>query len=196
MPKLPVLDRIARATNVSINWLVTGEGAMRGPEGPREVVLQPIASREAAQVLRGQATQYRAIPILQARAAAGQPADITPEILEGDVAVIFRQWGDETSFCFRIRGDSMEPKFHDGDIIGVQRWRRSPVELVNKYVALWLEEPPEHRGLTVKLLQRFPDGTYIGTPLNPARHNPPVPLGKAFDGVQLFKVAWWWGRQE
>jgi len=136
---------------------------------------------------------YLPLPLLKDEIAAGPPREIRDEDVEESPALIYASWcpDPEDMVCVRVRGDSMEPTLHDGDIVAVNHAARDPRRLKGKVVALRWEG-----GATVKRLIKVKTGEYCGRPDNPASDEYVHVFPEELDRVLIGKVEWWWGRQK
>lgn len=156
----------------------------------RAVELTVVGSQHAAKALAGGAADLHvAVPLLSDAVAAGSPRSINYGDVERHI-VVPRDWARrQPSYCLRIKGDSMEPRFHDGDIVGVSLWKGDPRELLGQIVAVWLADD----GVTVKKLSS--DGPLLV--LNAMNQNskdyPKVIPPKVAERSQWWRVDWWGG---
>lgn len=98
--KLPVIEAIAKALNVSPGWLT-------GKENSMETISQPPSTKGVTINVLG-------------RVAAGIPIDAIEYII--DTEEISQDMAARGSyFGLQIKGDSMEPKISDGDIVIVRQ---------------------------------------------------------------------------
>ena len=95
-PRVDDLEKIARALNVSVLWLATGEGPMVA-DLPPHLTRVPVISYVQA----GSWTEA-----VDSFPTGNGLETVTTDLDLGDYA-----------FALRIKGDSMEPEFHEGDII-------------------------------------------------------------------------------
>lgn len=186
--KIParLLFRFSERFGVSVDWLSTGVGSPQGSfdRSPSEV--EVVVPEEVGKGLR---EWYRAVPVLADRVAAGPPRLITEEDFVGHVLIEAR-WAKAGSLVLRVRGESMLPQFREGDLIGVSPWKDDLRLLKRKFVVAWLPD----EGMTLKRLDV--DGTHlILEPLNPAYANTYIDLREA-GRVSLWRVDWWFGRQQ
>ena len=129
-----------------------------------------------------------AIPLLTDAAAAGSPREISDADIEG-YALAYYSWcpQPENFTCVRVRGDSMTPVLHDGAIVAIDHSQRDPALLNQRMVAARHEG-----GVTIKWLERLPDGALRLAPEN--KSHPAVTLPRTSDNPILGLVSWWWNR--
>lgn len=108
--------RYARAFGVSVEWIMTGRGG--------STATPQIASRLAA-ALRPSPTA----PLL-GLVGAGTPIEA---IESGDPDRVDVPAGFDNALAFRVRGDSCEPVFDDGDIVVVRDGKPGEGEFVGRY---------------------------------------------------------------
>ena len=111
--------------------------------------------------------EYVSVPLLSDAAAAGSPAEIHEDDVEGR-CVIYRgalRNPDHTT-CVWVRGDSMEPILPNGSIVAVNHVRTDIADLDGKVVAAYHEE-----GVTIKRLM-LADQAIILMPENRSGHTP------------------------
>lgn len=136
VPKQPRLDKISKALNVSIPWLM-------GADVPME--------------LRSPKSKGVKIPVL-GRVVAGIPIDAVEEILDyEEISEEMARNGEH--FALQIKGDSMEPKFSEGDVVII---RKQPTVEDNE-IAIVLVNGND---ATIKKIKRF-DGGITLIPTNP-----------------------------
>lgn len=111
----------------------------------------------AAQLLEDEKPQAVKIPVL-GRVAAGIPVEAVQEVLEYE-EITPELSGQGEFFALRVRGDSMEPKFSEGDIVIVKK--QSDVE--SGEIAIVLVNDSD---ATIKKLQKFDGGINL-IPSNP-----------------------------
>lgn len=96
-PKLPVLHSIANALNVNPSWLVCKSDTIAPQKLPSGVIINVLG-----------------------RVAAGIPIDAIEEII--DTEEISKEMAATGEFFgLQIKGNSMEPKFSNGDVVIVRK---------------------------------------------------------------------------
>lgn len=135
------LYRIAKALNVSPAWLMGYDVPMEWDDSPSQSTT--TTSRKGVK-----------IPVL-GYVVAGVPIEAVEDILGyEEISVDLARTGD--FFCLRIKGDSMEPTFAEGDIIVV---RQQP-DVESNEIAVVLVNGDEG---TVKRIKKSDNGiTLIG----------------------------------
>ena len=182
-----LLFRFSESLGVSIDWLCTGAGSPKQgtfDRPPAEVGV--VVPEEAGRELR---EWYRAVPVLADRVAAGPPRLIAEGDFVGHVLIEAR-WAKAGSLSLRVRGDSMIPQFREGDLIGVSPWKDDPRLLRRKFVVAWLPDD----GMTLKRLNLGQTHLVLES-LNPAYANIYIDLREA-GMISLWRVDWWFGRQQ
>ena len=126
-PSFDVISKICANANISADWLLTGEGAMLKPttQEPR-VTAQPNTPTardrlpEAFRCLDPQHSTHELIPLVSQKVVAGfGNADFA--ITESDVKeyYVIPKWRRQhVDFMIEVTGDSMQPKYNAGDIVG------------------------------------------------------------------------------
>lgn len=101
--KMDTAVRIANCLNVDFNWLSSGIGEMNK---------KPVISNIEENIETNLSTRRR-IPIVSwVHAGSADFADENPdEYVDGDECIV------QEAFGLRVKGDSMEPLFHNGDLI-------------------------------------------------------------------------------
>lgn len=191
------LERIGADPPLVLDALLDLPNTRRGTasplsaQGPLRVadlrIVTPTAWSERLRALEG-LDHYVPLPVLKDAAAAGAPR----EIAEADVdsyALIYYSWcpNPQNFTCVRIRGDSMIPILHDGALVAIDHTQRDPLMLHQKMVAARAED-----GVTIKWLERDPDGTLRLVPEN--KHHSALTLPRTPDNPIIGLVAWWWNR--
>lgn len=150
---------IARAGGVTLDWLATGEG----PKHPTDFV---------------SSADHVFIPLYDVEAAAGQGAFVNGEPTEQSLA-FRRDWlarrigvAEKHLALLSVRGDSMEPTLHDGDVIMVNR---ADVQISEGIFVFLLDG-----WLMVKRLQARADGVWMVSE-NPKYGESQLPDFKDFD---------------
>lgn len=111
VPSSTYLMRIAKATGVRPEWLLTGEGEIYPP--PRE--RGKIFSLQKETILKK--VPVVDIPLLSSVPAGRTTAIFHPEHVERYVTV--DNINDPNAFALIVKGASMSPKIEDGDIVVV-----------------------------------------------------------------------------
>lgn len=132
-PNPETLGKLAEVLNVSVDYLVRNDVP---PERPG----------------------YIRIPVL-GRVAAGIPIDAIEEVIDWE-DISAESAGDGEYFGLQIKGQSMEPKISDGDVVIV---RRQP-DVDNGDIAVVLVNGND---ATVKKIKKSPQGVVL-IPSNPA----------------------------
>ncbi|RCK72251.1 MAG: LexA repressor [Ignavibacteriae bacterium] len=111
VPDSIYLMKIAKATNVRPEWLLTGEGEMYAypPEKGKIISLQKETILRKVPIVD--------IPVLSSVPAGRTTAIFHPEYIERYVAV--DNINDPNAFALIVKGTSMSPKIEDGDIVVV-----------------------------------------------------------------------------
>ena len=129
------------------------------------------------------------IPLLRDAAAAGSPREISEADVEGYALIQYPWCPNPAAFtCVRVHGDSMTPILHDGALVAIDHSQRDPLALHQKMVAARVNS-----GVTIKWLDRLPDGTLLLVSEN--KSYAPIPLPRTSDNPIIGLVAWWWNRQ-
>jgi repressor LexA len=100
--------RIARATNVQPNWLLTGEGEMYPPPSrPQNVypLNAPVRRR----------TPLVDLPLISAVPAGKVATMFHPDYV--DTYVTVDDVKDPQAFALKVKGNSMSPRIEDGDVV-------------------------------------------------------------------------------
>lgn len=152
MPGADKLVLIARANQITIEWLATGEGPMR--RGHHHVGEELVGD-------------YVAIPLYEVRAAAGAGALVEHENVV-DVLHFKESWvrqelraSPSDLYLIHVDGESMEPTLRPGDVILVDRRDTGPAR--DGIYVLRMDG-----ALLVKRLQRLPGGNLKVSSDNPA----------------------------
>jgi transcriptional regulator with XRE-family HTH domain len=154
-PSTTLLALIEYRYKISKEWLMTGKGSIQAPgeeAGITSPELKIITPKEAKEHLKksDRLDNFIPVPLLSDNAAAGQPAYINENDIEG-YAIIYRSWvkDEKLHTAIRIRGDSMSPVLEQGFIVGLDHSQRDPKKLQGKMVAARCEEgrrpQPHHR---------------------------------------------------
>lgn len=111
VPDSNYLMRIAKATGVRPEWLLTGEGEIYSPPAERSKII----SLQKETILRK--VPIVDIPLLSSVPAGKTTAIFHPEYVERYVTV--DNINDPNAFALIVKGASMSPKIEDGDIVVV-----------------------------------------------------------------------------
>ncbi|MGH9804500.1 MAG: S24 family peptidase [Candidatus Acidiferrales bacterium] len=182
------LLRIGAEANLVLEALLDGRTGGPGPLAAGELrVVAPADLSERLRALEG-LDHYAAVPLLRDAAAAGAARAISESDIEGYVLVPYGWCPDAQNFsCLRVRGDSMTPILNDGAIVGIDRTQRDPAMLQQQMVAARYEE-----GVTIKWLERQPDGALLLVPENKSYAT--LLLPRAAANPIIGAVSWYWNR--
>ena len=184
MPSLEVLERIGRAFDVDLDWLLTGRpgGRFEATDLPQPVVR--FSSRMEKDPNGFNTIDYRAVPLLTDPVAAGAPL-ISSDLVEEWAWIHTSQVGRRQGLvAIRIDGDSMSPLIRHADIIAIDREDVTPPGIF----AVRADE-----GVTVKRVKMISDGLLL-IPENRAYEERflEIPRGQALSGIILGRAVWQW----
>lgn len=182
------LLRIGAESHLVLEALLSGRPSGQSPFPAGELrVVVPADWSERLRALEG-LDHYAPVPLLRDAAAAGPPRAISEADIEGYALVHYGWCPDPASFsCLRVRGDSMVPILHDGAIVGVDHSQNDAAMLHQRMVAARYED-----GVTVKWLERQPDGGLLLVPEN--KVHPTVVLPRSAHNPIIGMVSWYWNR--
>lgn len=102
------ITKIAKATNVHPNWLLTGEGEMYAPPSrPQNVYPLQSAIRRKVHLVD--------LPLISAVPAGKVSTMFHPDYVDNYVTV--DDVKDPQAFALKVKGSSMSPRIEDGDIV-------------------------------------------------------------------------------
>jgi repressor LexA len=102
------ITKIARATNVTPSWLLTGEGEMYGTKNrPENVYPLNAAARRNIHLVD--------LPLISSVPAGKVATLFHPDYVDDYVTV--DDIKDPQAFALRVKGQSMSPRVEDGDIV-------------------------------------------------------------------------------
>ena len=165
------VNDIARALNVSPEWLEGKTGALRDPE-----MLWAAPQVSVGGLVEIAGMEFARIPVFDIRFAAGAGAengDETPIAWHTIGISVLRTWTDapvSQIAVFQADGDSMEPRIHKGDWVLVDRRR---TRLTNPGIYALLHEGD---GLLKRASQHLETGAVTLVSDNPAY--PPMTIKK------------------
>jgi phage repressor protein C with HTH and peptisase S24 domain len=146
-----------------------GSGARQ--EIPRKSKVVPIPVLQATVGTHGgQGDRHGNLSYIPAREVLGAPVEWCPN--PGYTSLL------------RVRGHSMEPLIHDGDIAAVDSWQTDRAQLDGKIVIVTNEE----KGLCVSRLRRYPKFDVLESE---NRDYQAVVLGKSSGWRIVARVLWW-----
>ena len=152
-----------------IDLAAAGSGAKR--ELPRKTRVVPIPVLQAVVGTHGgQGDRHGNLNYIPAREILGAPAEWCPN--PGYTSLL------------RVRGSSMEPLIHDGDIAAVDSSQTDRADLDGKVVIVTSEE----KGLCVSRLRRYPKFDVLESE---NREYKSVVLGKSSGWRIVARVLWW-----
>jgi SOS-response transcriptional repressor LexA/DNA-binding XRE family transcriptional regulator len=197
-PSLPLLALIEYRYNVKKEWLLKGKGELENAvvlENTDKLSIPELKIITLDEVKEkfnksDRLEDFVPVPLLSDKAAAGQPAYINENDIEG-YAIIYRAWvkNEKMHTAVRIKGDSMGPMIMDGYIVGIDHSQKDPASLDNKIVAAKIDN-----GITIKY---FSNDKHCWMLYSSNRHYPPIHIRKEDGPCPIIgKIAWWWGTQE
>lgn len=160
LPQADELLRIARALNVSTDYLLTGHDppCRIAPDELPQPELHFADSLPADVHDRLRRDDYLAVPLVEDRVAAGAPAEVR-DAIEGWAIVYRPLLGKRRDLvAIRVRGDSMTPVLPDGCVVIVDRRDKRLVRGAAYVVRV-------DSAVTVKYLEREP-GALVLIPEN------------------------------
>ena len=162
------------------------------PERAIQKLPAPHLDYVGAGIQRREAEQEKIVAIPLRKAVAGNHGQVGDKRLSLDRITATKVMGAPTEWCpnpgytslLRVRGHSMEPLLHDGDIMAVDSFQTDMHELDGKVVVVANEE----KGLCVSRFRR-----YLGMDIleSENREYEPVILGKDIGWRILGRVLWW-----
>jgi repressor LexA len=108
VPDGAALMKLARATNVQPNWLLTGDGEMYPPPSRPENVF-PLTSAVRRKV------HLVDLPLVSAVPAGKVSTMFHPDYV--DTYVTVDDVKDPQAFALKVKGNSMAPRIEDGDVV-------------------------------------------------------------------------------
>lgn len=129
------LLQAARALNVTEDWLATGVGPMHPSEAPVDPVkgLRP-GSFMRVDVAEPDDPKLTIIPKVRLRLTAGLSGfEVEPEPYDGSSTTVPTAWIERNGYsrdkliAIRVRGESMEPTFYEGDLVVINTADTQPV---------------------------------------------------------------------
>lgn len=200
IPDAPHLLQLARAFDVSVEWLLTGKEPPTAPE-PQVITFEAGDARVREEFARHEdADRFIPIRVLEDAVAMGPGRKVSAGKTAGyalihEVALpkVARKQkrSDEQIVCLWARGESMEPTIQDGSLVAVDL-RKKTVRPGKIYLV--------HEGddaVTIKRVQWSRGGHLVVTADNPATEGYPLVLaGEEADNAICGKIVWWWSKQE
>lgn len=108
VPDGVTITRIAKATNVQANWLLTGEAEMyAAPPRPENVYTLPSTLRRKTKLVD--------LPLISAVPAGKVATMFHPDYVDDYVTV--DDVKDPGAFALKVKGSSMSPRIEDGDVV-------------------------------------------------------------------------------
>ena len=108
VPDGVAITKIAKATNVQPNWLLTGEGEMYAvPSRPENVYPLPGSLRRGVNLVD--------LPLISSVPAGKVATIFHPDYVDNYVTV--DDIKDPGAFALRVKGNSMAPRIEDGDVV-------------------------------------------------------------------------------
>ncbi|RWE55165.1 MAG: helix-turn-helix domain-containing protein [Mesorhizobium sp.] len=179
MPGLDNLLVIAKAANVTLDWLATGEGPMRASKEPLFVTVQE----------GGMPLGFVAVPKLEIRPSAGAGTLALHDDGEPDIVAFREDWlrriGISPKFARLMvaQGDSMRETINDGDLMIVDISIR---EFIDEAIYVLV-----YGGLVrLKRLQMLRNGLLLLKSDNPRYETEEVPLAEQPELIIGGRVRW------
>lgn len=138
LPGYENLKKLAMHLNISIDWLITGEGEMFIEKH------KPLVTPETTKEYKSLGQDYILIPMVSGKISAGKGL-VPVEDAQIEIKLAFRSdWirrkGDHTKMSLiRVEGDSMEPTLFSGDIVLVDG-NRNFVDLHGGIYAIYVND--------------------------------------------------------
>jgi repressor LexA len=101
------ITRIARATNVLANWLLTGEGEMYQTTRPANILPLPSTVRPNSKLV--------SLPLISQVPGGRLGTIFHPDYADDYVTI--DDVKDPQAFALRVKGNSMSPRIEDGDTV-------------------------------------------------------------------------------
>lgn len=116
-PTFEALQLIASSLNINLNWLITGRGNKYNNEDIT-LVHEPTVEYNKIKAVN-----------IYTQIAAGKPFDVWDDILY-EVGIDHPATNKEKGqlFGFEVKGDSMTPRFREGDVV-IAKLLNSPIEM-------------------------------------------------------------------
>src|SRR3990167_3641621 len=157
-PSIRVVERLAKAFNISADWLLTGEEPVyakkRGKLWPENV--EVVTSRSLL-VKKGdfgrRKNDFVAVPVFNDGIVSKLPRrvkDVTSFVPE-EYCIVPHMWvkRPKTTFCYRINGICMEPTVPRGSVVAADCSVRVPSRLNDKLCLIRWESVPIVRRLRI-----------------------------------------------
>jgi DNA-binding XRE family transcriptional regulator len=142
---------------------------------------------------KAKGTQLVAIPVLKCVVSSNGEKETSNSILQGapieSMIAAPNHWcpNPSTTFCLRVRGDSMGPLIRDGYILVVDSSQNDPAKLDGECVIAW----QRNKGMVVSRLKRY-GPTEVLQPENEDYKS--IVLNSAERWKIMAKVLWWIGK--
>ena len=199
LPNYDAMLKIANYAQVSMEWLLTGEGpkgrlaaALREGELSQAATINIITSEEYKGLLRDRisAEGYIAIPLISEPIIAGDPLVIKEKDIEGFICV-YRTWvkRGHSYCCLRVRGDSMHPIISHGFMVAIDLNESEPLRLGGQIVAARHQDEVILRYLIVA------EKDYILLPHDITSYKL-IAIPRTEPNPIIGRVSWWWGKQK
>lgn len=188
------LAQLSLERNIPLKWLVYGDGPMHNQAMPAPLTIQ-LTDKFRTMHKDFAYDNYIPVPLLHDRAAAGLPANINENDIDGYCLIYAdKDWirGNADNYtCVRIEGRSMSPVLEPGDIVAIDHNQRDPRKLDGQMVAF-----RKNGGVTVKWL-KIVDREIVGVPQNVSEKLDTViklTPAESENGI-IGRIAWWWAKR-
>jgi len=198
MPTIDGLIKISELTGFSIDWLLTGKGAMKLSDDLTEksetyksavniIILTPDELKSRLKELES-LESYVPLPLLPDSVIIKDAINIDDKDIEG-FALIYKNWlqQDHIYRCVRIKDNSMLPILEEGFIVTIDCTENDPSMLEGKIVAAHYQDSLAIRKLLLT------NEYYILQPHNTLKFQPlKIPIDEKY--IIIGKVACWFGK--
>jgi len=193
-PSRKRLVKLAKAMDVDILWLASGEGGMRREEETIKTV-SSIVSEKNVDYSQRQDDRFCYIPLYNVAAAAGSGAEVDREFVV-DFLAFKAEWirvqlglSPQDLYLIHVNGESMEPTLRPGDTILIDH------RAANEFPSDGIYVLRMNNTLLVKRLQMLPGSVIKVTSDNPAYEPFTLDLKQSASEVGIIGRVVWCGRR-
>lgn len=174
-PDISTLCKIADASSVSLDWLLTGKGEMSSSDIARTG--PPV--KETGGTIYSE--DYATVEVYS-MVGSGRPKEFPRGEPIGTVSVPRRDLSGKI-VALRVEGEGMSPNILDCSIVGIDTDDRHLVS--GKLYAVWLE----YEGVTIKRVFVYPDRIVL-KPDNPTFPETAIPMSNIGEDFIIGRVRW------